>query len=590
MPREPAISTVPTLLQALCFFNVNALEITIMYLHHLTRRLLQAAALAALTALAACGGGSDSPSMPNQGPTQGTDPGTNNPPPASASFTIALATQKAVILQGTSVTVDATVTRSAGFDGAIDLTVTGLPNGVSAAPVNVAKGATSATITLSADAAAPHSLPTDAAVNGTSGTVSAQQGVTVTVRGPAGSLDTSFADGGKAIVPIDGSDDYARAMTVQPDGKIVVAGWGNTSIGYAFELARLQRDGALDTAFGNAGKVLTKIGNGAAEANAVALQADGKILVAGTVNESPKGKSFALARYNSDGSLDTAFGSNGIVITSFGSQSDEAFAIAVQPDGKIVLGGHAMSATRGLDFALARYETDGTLDFGFGVNGQVLEPIRAGNVRDSIYAIALQTIAGQVKIVAAGGEGDFELARFNADGTRDSNFGAGERPDGEFGSVIGAARALMVDADNKITAVGHINHDWAVLQLDANGVTDKTFGAGGRVITPLSAANWDEAQAVVRQADGKIVVGGWVYAGAGSSGDFAVVRYTTDGTLDAGFGNAGITITPVAPAGKADEGRAIVLQIDDRVPTVRSLLAGSANDSNNDFAVTRYWH
>ncbi|HEY9066723.1 MAG TPA: hypothetical protein VIO33_17205, partial [Burkholderiaceae bacterium] len=370
-------------------------------------------------------------------------------------------------------------------------------------------------------------------------------------------------------------------------GKIVVAGWGHVTTGYALELVRLQRDGTLDTTFGSAGKVLTMIGSGAAEANAIAIQADGKILVAGSVDEAPKGTSFALVRYNADGSLDNGFGTGGIVITSFGSQSDEAFAIAVQADGKIVLGGHAMSATRGLDFALARYNVDGTLDFGFGTNGQVLEPIRAGNARDSVYAIALQTIAGQQKIVAAGGEGDFELARFNADGTRDSNFGAGVA---EFGSVIGAARAVMIGADNRIIVAGHINEDWAMLQLDADGIADQSFGSGGRVITQLSTTNWDEAQALVRQADGKIVVAGWVHAGAGSNGDFAVARYNTDGTLDTGYGNGGITITPVAPGTKADEARAIVLQADERVPTVRSLLAGSANDSNYDFAVTRYWH
>ena len=561
-----------------------------MYMHHISSRaVLRVATLALVAALAACGGGGSDGGTPTGVPTSGSDPGTQ--PPPAASFTLALSSQKALILQGTSVDIEATVVRSAGFDGAIDLVVTGLPNGVSAAPASIAQGATTTTVKLSAGPGAPHSLPTDALVKGTSGAAAAQQGVTVTVRGPAGSLDTSFAAGGKDVVQVDASDDNAQAMVVQGDGKIVVAGWGNTSIGYAFELVRLQRDGGLDPSFGNGGKVMTKIGNGTAEANAVALQADGKIVVAGSVDETPKGKSFALARYNADGSLDATFGTGGIVTTSFGSASDEAFAVAVQADGKIVLGGHALSATRGLDFALARYNADGSLDAGFGNGGKVLEPIKAGNVRDSVYAIALQNVDGQQKIVAVGGEGDFTLARFNADGSRDAGFGIGERPDSEFGSVIGAARAVSITADgSKISVAGHVGHDWAVLQLNANGTTDATFGAGGRVITTLSATNWDEAQAIVRQADGKLVVGGWVYAGNSSSGDFVVARYNTDGTLDAGFGNAGVTVTPVAPGTKADEGRAIVLQADDRIPTVRSLLAGSANDANFDFAVTRYWH
>jgi uncharacterized delta-60 repeat protein len=561
-----------------------------MYMHNLTTRAtLRLATLALVAALAACGGGGSDTATPGSGPTSGSDPGTQPPPQPAASFTLALSSTKALILQGTSVDVEASVVRSSGFDGAIDLVVTGLPAGVSVAPARIAQGATTATLTLSAGPGAPHSLPTDALVQGSAGSVSAQQGVTVTVRGPAGALDTSFGAAGKAIVPIDASDDYAQAMAVQADGKIVVAGWGHNALGYTFELTRLQRDGALDTTFGTQGKVMTKIGNGTAEGHAVALQADGKILVAGSVDESPKGKSFALARYNADGSLDGSFGTGGIVTTSFGSQSDEAFAIVVQPDGKIVLGGHALSATRGLDFALARYNADGSLDGGFGSGGKVLEPIRAGNLRDSIYALALQSIDGQTKIVAVGGEGDFEIARFDADGALDATFAAGGSITTVFGSVIGAARAVMVGGDNKITVVGHSDHDWALLQLEANGAADGSFGNGGRVLTPLST-NWDEAQAVIRQADGKIVVGGWVYAGNGSAGDFVVARYATDGTLDAGFGTAGVTVTPVAPGTKADEGRAIVLQNDERVPTVRSLLAGPANDSNYDFAVTRYWH
>ena len=559
-----------------------------MYLHHLTRRSLQAATLALVTALAACGGGGSDSGTPVTPAGQGTDPATN--PPPAATFTIALSTQKAVILQGTSVEVDATVTRSAGFDAAIELAVTGLPNGVTAAPVSVAKGATTAKLTLTAGAAAPHSLPTGASVDGSSGTITAQQGVTVTVRGVAGSIDTSFGTDGKTVTAVGPTDDYAQAMAVQADGKLVVVGYGNTGAGTDFELVRLQRDGAIDTTFGINGKVTTDVSTGSDVANAVAIQADGKIVVAGSADVSPKGKSFAVVRYNADGSLDGTFGTGGKVITSFGSQSDEAFAVVVQADGKIVLGGHYRSATQGLDFALARYEANGTLDAGFGVNGIATTPVHVGNSRDSIYGLALQTIAGEQKIIAVGGEGDFTLSRFNANGTLDNTFRIGQTLNAEFGTVIGAARAVHVSADNKIIVVGHANNDFALLQLKEDGTDDTTFGGSGAIVTKVSATNWNSATAVTRQADGKVVVGGWVYSGGGSSADFVVARYTTEGVLDNGFGTAGMTITPVAPGTKDDAGRAILLQIDDRVPTVRSIVAGSANDSNYDFAVTRYWH
>lgn len=559
-----------------------------MYLHHLTRRSLQVATLALVTALAACGGGGSDSGTPANPPGQGADPGTN--PPPAASFTLALSTQKAVILQGTSVEVDATVTRSTGFDEAIVLAVTGLPNGVTAAPVSVAKGANTAKVTLTADAAAPHSLPTDASVKGTSGTISAAQGVTVTVRGVAGSLDTSFGTNGKAVTAVGPTDDYARAMAVQTDGKLVVVGYGSSGTSADFEVVRYQRDGALDTTFGTNGKVMTDVSTGSDVANAVAIQADGKIVVAGSSDVSPKGKSFSLVRYNADGSLDTTFGTAGKVITSFGSQSDEAFALVIQADGKIVLGGHYYNATQGLDFALARYETNGTLDFGFGVNGLAKAPVRPGNASASIYAMALQTIGGEQKIVAVGGEGDFTLSRFNANGTLDNTFRMGQSVDDVFGTVIGAARAVQVSADNKIIVAGHADHDFALLQLNEDGTNDTTFGDNGTVVTKVSTTSWDEAQAVTRQADGKLVVGGWVYPNNSSSADFVVARYTSAGVLDASFGTGGVTITPVAPGTKDDAGRAILLQVDDRVPTVRSIVAGSANDSNYDFALTRYWH
>jgi uncharacterized delta-60 repeat protein len=557
-----------------------------MNLQLLTMRSMRGATLALLAVLAACGGGGSS--APPSAVSDGS--GGGDPPPA-ATFTIALSTQKAVIFQGATATIDATVTRDAGFDGAIDVAVTGLPTGVSAAAVNIAKGATSAQITLQADATAPHSLPTDAVVKGVSGAVSAQQPVTVTVRGLAGALDTSFATNGKAVTGL-GADDYAEAMAVQPDGKLVVAGHANMggTTGTDFVLVRYLRDGAIDTTFGTGGKVSTDIDGGSDQAFAVALQADGKIVVAGSNDVSPKGKSFALVRYNADGSLDATFGTGGKVVTSFGSQSDTAYAVVVQPDGRIVAGGHTNTATRGVDFALARYQANGALDASFGANGQVVMPIHAGNSRDSIYALALQTTGGELKIVAAGGEGDFTVARFNANGSIDAGFGIGQGLDAVFGTVIGAARAVIVTPDNKIVVSGHADHDFAVLQLSEDGIADAGFGGTGRVVTKVSTTNWDEAHAVVRQADGKIVVGGWVYAGNSSSGDFVVVRYNTDGTLDAGFGTGGITITAVAPGTKADEGRALVLQSDERVPTVRSLLAGSANDANQDFAVTRYWH
>jgi len=211
-----------------------------------------------------------------------------------------------------------------------------------------------------------------------------------------------------------GGSDYGFSVALQPDGKIVVAGYA----GGDFALARYNSDGALDTSFGSGGKVTTDFGGSYhPDGFSVALQPDGKIVVAGYA-----GGDFALARYNSDGALDTSFGSGGKVTTDFGG-SDAGYSVALQPDGKIVVAGYA-----GLDFALARYNSDGALDTSFGTGGKVTTDFSGG--RDVGYSVALQPDG---KIVVAGYAGvDFALARYNSDGALDTSFGSGGKVTTDF--------------------------------------------------------------------------------------------------------------------------------------------------------------
>lgn len=551
----------------------------------LARRALMRAALAtfaaSLTLLAACGSSEDPP------PSGSTPP--PGPPPATEKFTLTLSTPRVLILQGTSATVDATVTRATGFDGAVNVAVTGLPAGVTAAPVVIASNATTATLTLVAQANAAHSLPTPTTAQGTSGTDVAQQPLTVTVRGPAGSLDTSFATQGIANTAVGNAEDYARAMVVQPDGRIVVAGSSSSPAGTQIALVRYQRDGALDTTFGTGGMVVTPVGSVSDEAYAVALQADGKILVAGGSAQGASGIDFALLRYTANGALDTTFGNGGKVTTPFGNDTDRAYAIVVQGDGRIVVGGSSTQDVTGPDFALARYTSTGALDTTFGNGGKVLTALKSGNVGEHVYALALQTIANEEHIVAVGGEGNFVAARYTPAGALDPSFGTGGVVVDLFTSIIGAARGVVITPANEIVLAGMIGNHHALARLTETGVLDGGFGVGGRVTTPINATNVDSAQGLVRQADGKLVTGGWTYTGNSSSADFVTLRYSADGVLDAGFGNDGIVITPVAPTTKSDAAYAVALQADERVPTTRIVLAGSANDANNNFAVTRYW-
>jgi uncharacterized delta-60 repeat protein len=538
----------------------------------------------ALALLAACG--SDKPD-PTPTPDAGTPDGGTQPKPPQ--FTLSVLGEKLPILQGSNALLKVTVTRESGFTGAVNLALSGLPTGVTAPSPAIASDATSADITLEAGASAPHSLPTTVTVTGTSGDQSATKTFTVTVRGPAGSVDTSFG-GGPVTTAINAGEDYARAIAVQPDGKIVVAGSSiTTQQGTDFAVARYNRDGTLDPDFNAGGKVTTAISSGTDEANAVAIQSDGKILVAGSTNEGTSVQRFVVVRYNSNGSLDTTFGTAGKAVTSFGSGPDRAYAMVLQPDGKIVVGGEATVAASGLDFALVRYNTDGSLDTTFGTGGKMTTQVQGSTGRDAIYALALQTVSGESRIVAAGGEGDFRLARFTANGAVDTSFGTNGKVLGVFGGSIGAAYALALTAEGRIVVAGYTSNDFALARLDQTGVMDSSFGTAGKVVTRLNTSNTDIATSVALQSDGRIVAAGWVNAGATSAADFAVLRFSPTGVLDTSFGTGGTVITPVAAPGKSDKANALALQPDDRVPVVRILVAGQADANNSDFALTRYW-
>ena len=226
----------------------------------------------------------------------------------------------------------------------------------------------------------------------------------------AGSLDTTFNTNGKVTTPI-GSGSRAHAIAIQTDGKIVVAGNAGNGTNIDFALARYNKNGSLDTTFDTDGIVTTPIGSGNNGAYAIAIQTDGKIVVAGYAGNGTPYRIFALARYKTDGSLDTTFNTNGKVITPIGSGNNGAYAIAIQTDGKIVVAGYALKGTN-FDFALARYNTDGSLDRTFDTDGKVTTPI--GSDDDFAHAIAIQTDG---KIVVAGDayndtNSDFALARY----------------------------------------------------------------------------------------------------------------------------------------------------------------------------------
>jgi uncharacterized delta-60 repeat protein len=503
---------------------------------------------------------------------------------------------KVQVTQASQAVLRVNVERLKGYTGPVQLALSDLPTGATSDVVVVPAGAPFADIPIAASAAAPHSLPTTARL-----TVSAAfgprhavatQAVTVTVRGVPGAVDTSFG-GGAVITPVATSEDYAHAVAVQPDGKVVTAGTTAISTGTVVALTRHLRDGGLDPAFGNGGKVITQVGARGDSARAVTVQADGKILVAGWTDATGTNADFMVLRYLADGQLDPEFADAGRFVLQIGAGSgtDRAYAVAVQDDGRIVVGGTTLTgtSTTGQDFALIRLTPAGQLDAGFGQGGKVITPMQSHSGGDVVYAIALPVIDGQQRILAVGGEGDFMAARYLPNGVLDGTFGVGGKVVGLFRSNIGAARSVALLPGGRMVLAGGVLNDFAAAQLTPSGTLDPSFGQGGLVTVPVSASNWDNATALARQSDGKLVLGGWSYRANSTAADFVALRLLPGGALDPMFGEAGIAIRPVAAGTRNDSARGMVLQSDDRVPTVRAILGGETSVNNNDFGLLRLW-
>jgi uncharacterized delta-60 repeat protein len=365
---------------------------------------------------------------------------------------------------------------------------------------------------------------------------------------PDGSLDSSFGIGGKATTDFAGGFDSASALVLQPDGKLVAAGSSSTGANGVFALARYHSDGSLDSSFGSGGKVTTVFAGGVDSASALVLQPDGKLVVAGFTTGGG-GADCALARYNSDGSLDSSFGSGGKVTTNFvAGGTCLAYALVLQPDGKLVSAGWAYTGGLGTDFALVRYNADGSLDSSFGSGGKVATNFYKGfseESSDEAHALVLQPDG---KLVAAGSinldlDYHFGLARYNSDGSLDSGFGIGGKVITNPGGFFEQVSALVLQPDGKLVAAGIAagGTDFQLVRYNSDGGLDTSFGGGGKVTTDFSG-NFDWAYALVLQPDGKLVAAGYaVHSDIVTNADFALARYigTTSTTNQPPVANAG---------------------------------------------------
>ena len=299
--------------------------------------------------------------------------------------------------------------------------------------------------------------------------------------------DAPSFDSGDGIVTtgIGAGFDTGTSVAMQADGKILVAGYSFDGANYDFALVRYNSDGSLDTSFSTDGKLTTSIGTGSAYGQSVAVQTDGKILVGGYA-AGAAGDEYALARYNSDGSLDTSFSGDGIVTTSFGLGDAYGESLTLQADGKILVSGYYFSGAANL-LSLARYNADGSLDTSFSGDGLLTTSF--GGVDNYGFDVAVQS-DGAIVVVgssSAGGTPDFAVARYDSSGNLDTTFSGDGLLTTPIGAGLDQAYSVSVQDDGKLLVAGYslngTNNDFALVRYNSNGTLDTSFGGGDGIVT-----------------------------------------------------------------------------------------------------------
>lgn len=405
---------------------------------------------------------------------------------------------------------------------------------------------------------------------------------------PTLAADESFGAAGIAVTAVKDSSN-GHCVLVQPDGKIVLGGGiatlrrNGTLRDEGFALARYLPDGNLDTAFGCDGIVLPGPGGGHRGVQALTVQPDGMIVAAGTSWVERAGR-FTIARYRLDGGLDPEFGADGTIVSEVVARA-EASAVALQEDGKIVVGGVAsvlpsVSATPSeFGWVLVRYEPSGEVDPGFGRDGKVVIPVHGSAL--VLHSVVVQPDGKILLVGAASGVGRWipVVARHLSDGSPDRSFGYQGLLlcDWGRGGQSPAAAALL--PKGKLIVAGSVcgsaGSTFVLTRLQDDGTQDTEFGQGGLVQTTVGTTGTAYVYSVLALADGKLVCGGNI------DGRFGLVRYTSKGLLDSTFGDGGIGTTRFVASATP---QVFALQLDGKI-----VAAGSATmDGRSAFAVARF--
>jgi uncharacterized delta-60 repeat protein len=378
----------------------------------------------------------------------------------------------------------------------------------------------------------------------------------------AGDLDSSFSGDGKKTTDILGLYNPGYGLSIAPDGKIVVAGTANTGPGNDMGLARYRPGGNLDDTFSGDGIRTLDLGAGNEGAEDVAVQQDGRIVAVG-YTEGAGGTDFAIARFRLGGALDPGFAGDGIKTTDFAGGLQEAYGVVLQENGKIVAAGYTDDAEgTEADFLVTRYEVDGSLDQSFSGDGKKATDFGPGD--DVAYDVAVQP-DGAIVVVGSSSNGatlDFAIARYEPDGSLDDSFSGDGKKTIDFGSSDGL-EGVAVQPNGKIVVTGWSSNgsdrDVAVARLRPGGKPDDAFSDEGFARHDFTFGD-DEGHDVALQEDGKIVVAGQARL---ATTRFAVLRFQADGDPDPSFGGAGWVTTPFGPGASSANG--VAIQADGRI-------------------------
>ena len=391
-------------------------------------------------------------------------------------------------------------------------------------------------------------------------------------------LDTAFGDNGKVITDVN-TTDYGRSVKIDQNNKILLGGMtldGSNN----FMIARYNDDGTLDTAFGTNGIVITFISSSTYNPyNSLAIDASNNVIIC---CQAQTGGSYnmVLARYNDSGVLDSSFGTGGIVITDFGGL-DAGVSVAIDQNNQIVCGGY--SQTTKVYYCVAKYLANGTLDSTFGTSGKVTTDISTNSTDDNPWALIIDAsnkilLVGNSQFPSTGY--DFAMVRYNQNGSLDISFGQNGIVTTDIrNNSDDTAYCVAIDSSNNIVLGGQAipyYTDFALVRYNQSGQIDTTFGVNGIVTTDIFGN--DSAYSIAIDNSNHIVIGGYTDA---NGFDFIIVKYNADGSRFKGFGDNGSITSDI---GTYDQGNSLVIDSQNRI-----LLGGSTETAgNSDFALIRY--